>query len=152
MNHGDVCDRRVGLEVFGHFARARHGVERFGVFGARHARLAADVGQTHAVSAVAAHEHALVGADDARKDRLVAEGAATLHEHGRIQPRVCVGKLEQRRANLLGNALVVIVPSAVVERHLLLDGTSRRKGAGSQKLVRVFHRFIAFLYPFVFIA
>ena len=125
----------------------RDPVVRFGVLHVVDAGVLADLDLTVAVRAVGAQQHLLVGADDAGQHALHTEGAGALHQHGGVLGGVAVGEFKQVGADLLGDGLVVVVPGAVVEEHLLLDRAGGGQRAGGQQLVVAVHDgACAFLY------
>ena len=110
-----------------------------GELGVGEGGVAGDVAHALAVGAVGEDEQLVLWADDGGEDGLDAEGAAALHEDGGVGRLGGVGEGKEAFADALGDALVVVIPGAVVKEHLALDGVGGGEGTGREEFVRMEH-------------
>ena len=125
-------DRGVLGQQLGHMGGVRHLVVVLSIVDKGDAAVGADVGHTLSVSAVGTDEHLVLAAHHAGEHALHAEGAAALHQDGRVVILRHVPQLEQLAAALLGDGLVVVIPGAPVHQHLLLHRVGGGQGPGGQ--------------------
>ena len=146
VDHHHVRDGRVGVESGRDLLDLQNLVVGLRIDRMRNARVAADLDHALAIGAVRAHEDLLVVAHDAREHGLVAKGPGALHQHGRVGRGVAVAQAHQLGANLLRDGLVVVIPRAVVEEHLLLHRHRGGERSGGEQLVGV-HGFLPWDRP-----
>ena len=96
-----------------------------------------DPGHAHPVGPVGADEDLVLVPHHAGEDALHSEGAAALHQDGRVVILRHVPQLEQLAADLLGDGLVVVIPGAAVHQHLLLYGIRGGQRAGGQQFIGI---------------
>ena len=132
VDHGHVGNGRVLSQQTGDAGGVGDVVITLGVVDIGNAVPVTDPGHAHPVGPVGADEDLVLVPHHAGEDALHSEGAAALHQDGRVVILRHVPQLEQLAADLLGDGLVVVIPGAPVHQHLLLHRVGGGQGPGGQ--------------------
>lgn len=139
MHHRNMGDRMI-------LAQQPRNMHRVGLFVIRlpiehktQAGMPRNIRHAQAIRAVGANQQLIPTSNNAGQHGLDAKGAAALHKHRRVFRFGHMRQRQQACADTLCDRLIVVIPSAMVKQHFLLDRIGRRQRPGCEQLIIMVH-------------
>ena len=120
MYHSNVRNHRILFQHICNDLRLRLFIISLFVYHIVHTGMTADIHHTETISTICSDQHLVLTLYDTSQNRFHAKAAASLHEHSGIFCFFYMAQLQKTSADTLCDLFVIIIPGAMIKKHLLL--------------------------------